>query len=331
MKKILFVLLIITLFGCSSDESNPVEPITPTTGTTPPIGTTPTIPISSSMKPAIRNINSPSTTNRTSEVRKRLIKSIQFPNTTVTIVYRYNLAIDIEDYKKLPTDNLYDKREDELNVGTIIESSMDYLYNTNNQLTNIKNGYVRDITYHNPEELSFQYNLDGKLTDILSTYSFGGIYTYNASGLIDKKIEKDGQLRFSYEYDGLGRIINSYYYESGQKEPIMHYTYSYPDNQTYIKSWYSINPIDKTETKTAYIIYKYDPSKPGIYNKEPLYRLDNNYMHNIQLTSYILYKGNYILHFEVRPKYFYDLDGYLIKYDAAGLNFTVDIIKYKYE
>ena len=81
----------------------------------------------------------------------------------------------------------------------------------------------------------------------------------------------------------------------------------------------------------SYILYKHDPSKPGIYNKEPLYRLDNKYMHAIQLTAYILYQGKYILQFEVRPKYFYDVDGYLMKYDAAGLNFTVDLIKYKYE
>ena len=336
VKKILTFLLFVVLLSCSKDEPNPIDP-TPPVVTTPPTDTNPstdikpTTPVSSLMKPAIRNIKSSSITSKSSEVRKRVVKSINFPNTTVNVVYKYNLAIDIEDYKKLPTDNLYDSREDDLNTNTIIEYSMDYLYNTDNQLTNIKQGYVRDITRTNPEELSFQYNSDGKLTDILTTYSFGGTYSYNASSLIDKYLDKEGQVRFTYEYDGLGRIVNSYYYESGQNKPAMHYTYDYPDNETYIKNWFAVSPSDGTETKTSFVLYKYDSSKPGVYNKEPYYRLDNKYMHIVQFTGYILYQGQFVLQQEIRPKYFYDADGYLIKYDSAGLNQTVDIIKYKYE
>ena len=150
------------------------------------------------------------------------------------------------------TDNLYDSKEDELNTNTEIAYSMDYLYNTNNQLTDIKKGFVTDINKTNPEEFNFQYGADGKLSDIIATYTFGGKYTYNTNGLIDKKIKKDGKMEFDYEYDELGTIKSSYHYYDSPNGNIadMHYTYSYPDNETYIKNWYAINPADGTETKT---------------------------------------------------------------------------------
>jgi len=330
MRKIFSLLLFVVLFSCSNDESNPVDPLTPPTGTPPPSETKSKIPVSSLMKPAIRNINSSSPTGKTVEVRKRVIKSIRFRNQKVNTNYKYNITIDIADYNNLPTDNLYDSNEDALNKDNEnMDYILDYLYNTNNQLIDIKNVFAQDGVV--PEEFNFQYGADGKLTDILTTYTYGGKYTYNTNALIDKEIDANGKIRFAYEYDSLGRITNSYYYSVGDNSLIMHYTYDYPDNETYIKSWYAVNPTDGTETKTSYIIYKYDSSKPGIYNKEPLYRLENKYLHVIQITSYVLYQGEFIPQFEVRPKYFYDPDGYLIKYDSAGLNYPGDITRYIYE
>lgn len=154
-------------------------------------------------------------------------------------------------------------------------------------------------------------------------------FTYNSVGLIDKKLKVDGSLEFTYEYDTQGRVINVFHYSSGTQAD-MHYTYSYPDTNFYWKVWYAVNPLDQSEDKVDSVLYQFDPSKSGIYNKEPIYRLNNEYLHVIQLTDYPKYNG-FKAAWSARPKYFYDAEGYLMKYDSAGLNRTVDIMTFIYE
>lgn len=327
-------MLTITLFSCSKDE--PIIGSTPPVVVVPPIVVAPPIvlPISSLMKPAIRNVNLPGTSKisknyKTGETRKHIVKSFRFAQNRVNTNYKYVLYnMSNSEYLNLPTDNLYQVKEDSLNLNTEVEFTYNYKYNTLNQLSEIHMMYILSPSI-GPVEL-FTYNSSGKLDNITSVQT--GTYTYNASGLIDKMFDRNGTtLQFTYQYDSQGRVKDVYHYTGDGIKKDMHYIYSYPDANTYIKSWFVINPSDQSETNTSYVTYIIDPTKPGIYNKEPVYQIDNSYLHLIQLTSQILYNGSWRLQFESRPKYFYNADGYLIKYDSAGFNHTSDITVFRYE
>jgi hypothetical protein len=341
MKNIIYFLVTalccIGLVSCSNDEPAIPPPVVivppavpPVVVVLPPVAV---IPVSSLMKPAIRNINLPGTSKisknyKIGETRKHIIKSFRFAQNRVNTNYKYILYnMSNSEYSNLPTDNLYQVKEDSLNLNTEVEFTYNYKYNALNQLSEIHMMYILAPSI-GPVEL-FTYSANGLLDNIISVQS--GTYTYNTSGLIDKMFDRSGTtLQFTYQYDTLGRVIDVYHYTDGIKKD-MHYTYSYPDASTYIKSWFAINPSDQSETKTSYVTYIIDPTKPGIYNKEPVYQIDNSYLHFIQLTSQILYNGSWRLQFEARPKYFYNADGYLIKYDSAGFNYTSDITVFRYE
>lgn len=338
---VLFGILQLTIISCSKDEVVPEEPVVVVPVEPKPVDpvvTKPVVPKSELMKPAIRNISaSAKKMAKGSVVEKRLVRSIQYAQNYAGHIYNYQLNPDVTvDYRALPSENLYDITEKALNENTERDYVLNYKYNTLGQLTNIEAGTVYTNNGHTnpPEEFSFEYDANGALKEMKGSYAFGSSYGYNDKGLIDKKIESDGSVSYTYEYDDLGRIKSSYSYVStisNGRIPQMHYVYTYVDETSYVKTWYSINNEDQTETNTGYVIYTYDPSKAGVYNKEPFYRIDNQYLHVVKLSSHILYNGVWQLQFESVPKYFYDADGYLIKYDSAGFNYTTDIRVFEYE
>ncbi|AXB55609.1 hypothetical protein HYN86_02915 [Flavobacterium fluviale] len=322
--------------SCSNDEAEPEKPVVVVPEDPKPTPTGPILPKSELMKPAIVNTNSTvkKTAKGTAEL-KRVVRSIWFPQNYMGVFYNYHLNMERSEYLNLPSENLYDSAEVELNKETARNFELEYKYNALGQLTEIVTGkvYTNNGFKSNPENFNFEYNADGVLNKMVSSYLYGGTFTYNSKGLIDKKIEQNGFVSYEYSYDDLDRIQSVYFYmmTPNGRQPHMHYTYIYLDDRNYVKNWLSINPTDQTETLTSYVTYTFDPTKAGVYNKEPYYRIDNSYLHVVKINSQILYNGTWQLQFESVPKYFYDTDGYLIKYDAAGFNYTQDITVFEYE
>lgn len=340
-RKLLTLLFAVTLFqvtfiSCSKDEIEPEKPVVVVPVDPKPTEPTgPVLPKSELMKPAI--INSNRAVNKTAKgaaAVKRVVRSIRFPQNYMGVYYNYQLNIDRSEYLNLPAENLYDSAEVELNKETPHDYELDYKYNTLGQLTDIVTAkvYTNNGFTSSPENFTFEYDADGVLNKMVSSYLYGGTYTYNDKGLIEKKIESNGFVSNEYFYDDQGRIESSYFYINniGGRQLSMHYTYTYPDNTTYVKNWYDVN-ADQTETKRSYITYTYDPAKAGVYNKEPYYKIDNQYLHVVKISSQILYNGVWQLQYEAVPKYFYDTDGYLIKFDSAGFNYSQDITLFEYE
>ncbi|KAF2332657.1 hypothetical protein [Flavobacterium nitrogenifigens] len=322
------ILFQLTMISCSSDEA-PVDPEVVVPVDPKPVDPKPVLPKSEMMKPAIVNISF-SKTSKSSETRKRLIRSTKFAQNYMGKIYQYKLDRDAAIYKDLPSENLYDTVETALNIKTERDYELVYKYNNLGQLIKIEADkvYTNNGNTNTPEVFSFTYNENGSLNEMISSYAYGSSYTYNSKGLIDKRIEKDGFVSYKYFYDEQDRILDVYFYIHDALQ--MHYKYTYPDDKTYIKGWYSVN-VDQTETLTSYVVYAFDPAKAGVYNKEPYYRLDNQYLHVTKISASILSNGTWQVQFEVVPKYFYDEEGYLIKYDAAGLNYTTDITVFEYE
>lgn len=340
---VIIVLFQLTIISCSNDENEPEKPVVVVPEEPKPeVPVIPEVPVSTIpkpelMKPSIRNISaSANKKGKRAAEQKRLIRSIKYAQNIGTNIYTYHFNTDlVSDYRALPSENLYDPGEKELNVDTERDNVVVYKYNALGQLTNIEAETVYTNNGHTnpPEEFSFEYNADGTLKKAVGSFDFGSSYSYNDKGLIDKRIEADGSVSYTYEYDDLDRIVDSYFYVntvSNGRIPQMHYKYLYPDETSYIKTLYEINE-DKTETNRNYVIYTYDPSKAGVYNKEPYYQINNQYLHVVKMESHILYNGVWQLQFESVPKYFYDADGYLIKYDSAGFNYTTDITVFEYE
>ncbi|WP_281634080.1 hypothetical protein [Flavobacterium luteolum] len=325
------ILFQFTVISCSSDEP-PVEPevvIPVDPKPVDPVKPKPVLPKSEMMKPAIVNISS-SKTSKSSETRKRLVRSTKFAQNYMGKIYQYNLDRDAATYKDLPSENLYDTVETALNKKTERDYELVYKYNNLGQLTRIEADkvYTNNGLTNTPEIFSFTYNENGSLNEMISSYAFGSSYTYNDRGLIEKRIEKDGFVSYKYFYDEKDRISDVFFYIHDVLQ--MNYKYTYPNDTSYIKSWYSVN-ADQIGTLTSYVVYTFDNTKAGVYNKEPYYRLDNQYLHVTKISSNVLSNGVWQVQFEAVPKYFYDEEGYLIKYDAAGFNYTTDITVFEYE
>ncbi|MBS7256490.1 hypothetical protein [Flavobacterium branchiicola] len=325
------ILLQCTIVSCSADESSKepevVVPVDPKP--VDPVVTKPVLPKSEMMKPAIVNISS-SKTAKNAEVRKRIVKSTRFAQNIGVNIYEYHLDRDLNIYRSLPSENLFDVAEIALNKTTERDYDLVYKYNSLGQLISINTDKVYTNNGHTntPENFSFTYNNNGSLNEMISSYAFGSHYTYNEQGLMEKRIENDGHVSYKYMYDEQGRINEAFFYIHDVLQ--MHYKYTYPNDTSYVKAWYSVNS-DQTETLTSYVIFTFDPTKAGVYNKEPYYRLDNQYLHVTKISSNILSNGSWQVQFEAVPKYFYDEEGYLIKYDAAGFNYTTDITVFEYE
>lgn len=330
--KTLALVLLSIFISCSKEDSTPTPPlvIEPPV-VVPPVIVPPvaiTLPISSLLKPVIKNSNS-STKSKTTGASKHVVSAIIFANTTASIVYTYKLNnLTKSEYLALPTDNLYDSSEEALNATSEHGYENTFVYNGLNQLIEIKN----KLMLPTPRDLLsefFTYDANGNVNATTKDV-YDQSFTYNTAGLIDKKIKNDGSVEFTFEYDAQGRVVNVNHYMGSNNQIDMHYTYSYPDNNFYWKIWYAVNPLDQSEDKVDSVLYQFDPSKAGVYNKEPIYRLNNEYLHIIELTDYPKYNG-FKAAWSARPKYFYDAEGYLIKYDRGGLNYSGDITVYKYE
>jgi hypothetical protein len=319
MKKIVFLFLCTVLFSCSNEEPNPIDPTTPPTGTTPPKETKPTTPASSLMKPAVVNIKTSVTTKtaRTNVVTKRLVKTITFTSTSINDRI-YKTKFTAAEYAALPTDNLYDPSEELLNVDTKKYDERIYTYNSNENLERITINNIAYPGYNGTAAyapITFEYTTSGTLVQIAKYQDKGAVltYEYNSIGQIIKAFDVDGTLKYTFDYDESNNIISKYLYMNTPNgiKPQMHYTYTYFADNTYAKNWISVN-TDGTETKTSTVTYSYDKGVPGVYKNEAIYKI---LMDNEQGLSYLHITSNSAGY---KPKYFYDADGYLMKYDSSG-------------
>lgn len=326
MKKITVLILLFVLVSCSSENKSGTDLSVPNT----------TIPSQIIKKPAVVNIANKNLTgkgirSKTNATKKRLIKTITFTSSTV-FDKTYKTKLSITEYLALPTDNIYDPTEELLNLNTKVYDERTYTYNTSNQLEKITinnvafPGYNGTLAY---SPIIFEYLQTGASVQITKYQDKGAvlIYEYNSIGQIIKAKELDGTLRYTFEYDDNNNILSKYLYmtsSSSMSKPIMHYTYSYYPNNTYVKNWLEVNP-DGSEKKTSSVTYNYDKNIAGVYNNEPIYKV---LMDNEQGLAYLHITSNTS---GWKPKYFYDLDGYLIKYDKAGQSNADDITLFIYE
>lgn len=313
--------LMFTTLSCTNDDIETKKPID-SIGVTPP---------KTMFKPAVVNLKNSNTTGKSTVLTKKLVKTISYYQTSV-FDKTYKTMYTAEEYAALPTDNLYDVREDSLNVSTNKYDERAYTYNSSNLLEKIT---INNIAY--PEYNSrpayapiiFEYTTDGSKMKIMKYQNSGIIldYVYNSLGQIIAANELNGTPKYTFEYDEHDNISSQYFYytdPNGITKPQMHHTYAYYPNNTYVKTWFAVNP-DNTETKSAEVTYTYDKNVAGVYNNEAVYKVlfDNAtglpYLHIISNTV-----GS-------NPKYFYDAEGYLIKFDKHGKNMATDITRYFYE
>ena len=335
MKNIIYFLVTalfcISLVSCSNDEPAipPLVVIVPPVVITPPVAV---IPVSSLMKPAVVNIKGKSSTGRIAAT-KRLVKTITFTFPSWADP-KYKTKFTDAEYNALPTDNLYDPTEEVLNVNTKKHDERIYTYNASNNLEKIT---INNIAHPNNNNntpayapIVFTYLESGARVQITRYQNAGAVlvYEYNTIGQIIKAKELDGTLKYTFEYDDNNNIISKYLYMVGGSNGVsmahMHYTYIYYANSTYTKNWITVdfNGIEKT---TSSVTYTYNKNIAGVYNNEAVYKvlMDNqeglSYLHIIKNTA------------GYAPKYFYDADGYLMKYDSGGINNAMDITLFKYE
>jgi hypothetical protein len=329
-KFLVIVLCCINFTSCSNDDN--VGTDEPVVVVPPPVP-----PKNVVLKPAIVNIaNSNSTgkskTSKGLAVTKRLVKTITFTSSTA-FDYKYKTNLSLDAYKALPNDNLYDPTEEILNVDTKRFDERTYTYNASGNLAQIT---INNIAYpgNNNNTLAyspilFNYLESGARVEITKYQDKGAVleYEYNTIGQVIKARDLYGVLKYTFEYDENNNISSKYYYTtdaSGTPRPQYHYTYFYYSNSTYTKNWIGVD-ANGVEKLNASITYTYNKNLSGVYNNEPIYKIlmDNEeglaYLHVISNTN-----GS-------NPKYFYDADGYLIKYDKHGLNDANDITLFIYE
>lgn len=327
---LMIVLCCISLVSCSNDEpqippqSVIVPPVTPPAPSVPPIAT---VPNSSLMKPAVVNIRKINPTGKSTGVIKRLVKTITYTaNSVFDKMYKTKLT-DAE-YRALPTDNLYDPTEELLNVDTKKYDERIYSYNAIGNLEKITINNIAYPDYNGTPAYApiiFEYTESGASVQIKKYQDMGAVlvYEYNTIGQIIKARELDGSLKYTFEYDEYNNITSKYFYYGGNT-PQMHYTYIYYADNTYAKNWIQVNP-DGSETKTSTVTYKYDKSVAGVYKNEAIYKI---LMDNEQGLSYLHITSNSAGY---NPKYFYDADGYLLKYDRVGTNEANYVTLFIYE
>ncbi|WP_367752483.1 hypothetical protein [Flavobacterium sp. WC2430] len=337
MKNIFYFLVTalccISLVSCSNDEPAILPPLVIVPPTVPPVVIAPpvaVIPVSSLMKPAVVNIKGQSSTGRIAAT-KRLVKTITFTFQSWSDS-NYKTKFTDAEYKALPTDNLYDPTEEALNVETKKFDERTYSYNSSGNLEQITINNIANPGYNNTPAYApiiFSYLETGARVQITRYQDAGAVlvYEYNSIGQIIKARDLYGALKYTFEYDEANNIISKYlYYTSpdGNPKPQMHYTYSYFPNNTYIKNWISVD-ADGVEKTTSSVTYSYNKNIAGVYNNEAVYKV---LMDNQEGLSYLHITTNSN---GSNPKYFYDADGYLMKYDRHGLNNAMDITLFRYE
>lgn len=326
MKNFLTFLLItfccINLVSCSNDETDAPTPVVITPPLIPPTTTV--------LKPAVVNIKEQNKTGRTATT-KRLVKTINFTFQSWSDSKYKTKFTDVE-YAALPTDNLYDPTEEALNVETKKFDERTYSYNTSGNLEQITINNIANPAYNNTPAyapITFSYLETGARVQITRYQDAGAVlvYEYNSIGQIIKARDLYGALKYTFEYDEANNIISKYLYYTGtdgNPKPQMHYTYSYLPNNSYIKNWISVD-VNGVEKTTSSVTYSYNKNVAGVYNNEAVYKV---LMDNQEGLSYLHITTNSN---GSNPKYFYDTDGYLIKYDRHGLNNANDITLFIYE
>jgi len=333
MKNILRFLVIalfcINFTSCSNDDTDETIP--------PVVVVPPSVPPATTvLKPAVVNIVSngsagKSKNSKSTAVTKRLVKAITFRSTSA-FDYKYKTKFTAEEYKALPNDNVYDPTEELLNLDTKKYDERIYTYNASGNLDKIT---IDNIAYpgnngtvaYSP--IIFNYLESGARVQVTRYQDKGAVllYEYNTIGQVIKARDVDGTLRYTFEYDENNNIISKFLYTlgtDGNPKPQMHYTYAYYANSTYTKNWIEILPDGSSKINST-ITYTYNKNVSGVYNNEPIYKI---LMDNEEGLAYL-----HIMHNTngASPKYFYDVDGYLIKYDKNGLNDANDITLFIYE
>lgn len=281
----------------------------------------------SKRKSAINVFLKTNTTGKsTAEPRKKLVKSISYMAENA-LNRKFKINMTMEQYYALGTDNIYDKKEDTLNLNSKVYEERTFTYNADNNLEKIS---INNIAYPDYNTLDsykpiiFEYETNGT-KKLVSRYQDNGMimkFEYNAIGQIIKAFNIQDDLLYTYDYDEQGNIFSKYAYLNNKK--IMHYTYVYYPNNTYDKNWISVD-VDGTEKITSTVNYTFDRSVEGVYQNNQIYKATSDNQEGLQYLHIISNSAGY------RPKYFYDADGYLIKYDKGGVNDTNDITIFKYE
>jgi hypothetical protein len=332
MKKSLFFIVLITTVSvlsvcCSTEDIVQQDPIVVKKD---PIVALPNIPASNLLKPAIRNI-APKLSARgiTSKdlinVTKRLARTIEYINYYgEPINYKINDTLSTVEYEKLPLESKYDESEEIINKGARRDVVTDYIYNNLNQLIHVEEKRY-SISYPNGLILNTYYEYDdtGKVSKI--TDKANSIIEYNSEGLIVKRIMGNQRVDI-YTYDNNQRILTtdrwlSYDYETGQYRTTPYDTWTHnklnyvytdtPGNKSYDYWNTTYNKDGSIKEVVEQMLTRYDDTKAGIKNREPLYLFENEYMH------------------EKRGKYFYDGDGYLRKYDKGETNLDMTVFFYE--
>ncbi|MEO6174604.1 MAG: SprB repeat-containing protein [Flavobacterium circumlabens] len=258
----------------------------------------PVLPQSSLLKAAIRNINKASVSGKT-KVIKRVIKSVEYEKSK----YITDPSSDFS-----ATDNLYSSEEDALNTNTPKGDIRTYSYNASGQLTQISVVRAPGSMGESGIESSYEYDSDGNVVNSNTPYTY-------ENGLITQ-VSKDGYVT-KYTYDTEGRIIH----RQGQlNASVFEYT-----NDEVKETRYEVTGSGEIPNGRV-VITKYDKTKAGIYNNEPYYKIattfstllgqtvPNPYLHIIEQK--IIDNGS--LSMSQSYKYFYDVDGYLIKVDDGA-------------
>lgn len=323
MKNLFYIFAILIAFtSCSPSDDDPVVDTSPVVVTPKP----PVVLVTEAQrKSAIGNFAKSSTTSKISEVRKKLVKTITFfADNPLNQKYKIGMAFAL--YLQLPTDNVYDIKEDSLNLNTKRYDERIYTYNTDGNLEKIT---INNIAYPSNNSLEsykpivFEYTTSGERKQITRYQSNGMVMTfeYNTIGQIIKAFDITGELKYTYSYDETGNISTKYLYEGGK--PSMKYTYVYYPDNTYDKNWIDVSGA--TEKIMSTVKYTYNRNVEGVYRNEPLYKATLDNQEGLQFLHILSNTAGY------KPKYFYDADGYLIKYDKGGQNNASDITIFVYE
>lgn len=256
------------------------------------------LPQSSLLKAAIKNINKSSNTGKTTAT-KHVVKSIQYEKTK----YIIDPASDFS-----ATDNLYSVSEDLLNVNTHKGDIRTYLYNDLGQLKQINIEKAQGSMGQSGIEFSYEYDSEGNVINSNTPYKY-------QNGLITEVLV--GGFLTKYTYDDKSRVTH----RLGQLNSS---TFEYTNDEVK-ETRYEVNSLGEIPNGRI-VITKYDSTKAGIYNNEPYYKIattfstllgqtvPNPYLHII--NQKIMDNGS--LSMQQSYKYFYDIDGYLIKVDDGA-------------
>lgn len=334
MKKLLKLLsglfIIILMLSCSSSDDVFQEP---------PVVIKPTPkPVPGKSKPAIvfQTGKSSKTGKSAADGTKRL-KSISQYRTDINFE-KWKLAKEVL-YDTIPTNNIMDSTEIALNTGYNLVEERTYSYDASGNVVNIST-----VSPTLPESVdSFTFDEQNRINSYTNGYGQKWEYFYGENGLITSDIYT-GSIPSTHTYKYNDRqdlissietigIVNDSIHLSGQ---IYTYTHNYESN-SFIKRVAGNKQLtlNKTTGEFEYngtmqddVAVYYDPDEAGLYKNEVI----NKVIFSTEvflLTRYFHITS--IAPGAVKPKYFYDKDGYLIKYDRGGKNNISDIYIFKYE